>query len=161
MSVTSVERDEEALTLTVVADFAATLEEVWQLWADPRKLEKWWGPPTYPVTVESHELVPGGDVAYYMTGPRGEKNHGWWKITTVNPPISLEFRNGFADHNGDPVSDLPVTTVRMRLFAYSGGTRMELLTHFDSQEHLDQLIAMGMQEGLTIAVGQMDALLNG
>jgi uncharacterized protein YndB with AHSA1/START domain len=159
MSVTSVERDDEALTLTVIADFAATVEEVWQLWADPRKLEIWWGPPTYPVTVETHELSPGGEVAYYMTSPRGDQNRGWWKIIAASPPTSLEFRNGFADHNGDPVSDLPVTTVKVRLFEHSGGTRMELVTHFDSREHLEQLIAMGMQEGLILSVGQMDALL--
>jgi uncharacterized protein YndB with AHSA1/START domain len=159
MSVTRVERDIEALTLTLIADFEAKVEEVWQLWADPRKLEQWWGPPGYPATFESHDLSPGGDAAYYMTSPRGEKQHGWWKITTVDPPTSLEFKNGFADHNGDPVSDLPTSTVNMRLFEYSGGTRMELRTHFDSREQLDQLIAMGMQEGLTVSVGQMDALL--
>jgi uncharacterized protein YndB with AHSA1/START domain len=159
MSVTRVERDIEALKLTLIAEFEAEVEEVWQLWADPRKLEKWWGPPAYPVTVETHALVPGGAVTYIMTSPRGDEQRGWWKITSVNPPHSLEFRNGFADHNGDPVQDLPATTVKVRLVGQPGGTRMELVTYFDSREHLDQLTAMGMQDGLTLTVGQMDALL--
>ena len=44
MSVTSVEKDPESLTMTVTADLDATVERAWQLWADPRQFEQWWGP---------------------------------------------------------------------------------------------------------------------
>ena len=47
MTVTAVRKDAEALTLTLDAEFEAPAERVWQLWADPRQLERWWGPPTY------------------------------------------------------------------------------------------------------------------
>src|SRR5690606_434306 len=47
MSVTDVRKDPEALTMTVTCEFAATPERVWRLWADPRQLERWWGPPEY------------------------------------------------------------------------------------------------------------------
>ena len=48
------------------------IARVWALWADPRKLERWWGPPTFPATVLEHDLRPGGKVSYYMTSPEGE-----------------------------------------------------------------------------------------
>ncbi|HEX7051742.1 MAG TPA: SRPBCC domain-containing protein [Longimicrobiales bacterium] len=48
MSVTAVRKDPAALTMTLDAEFDASAERVWQLWADPRQLERWWGPPTYP-----------------------------------------------------------------------------------------------------------------
>ena len=51
MTVTNVHKDPEALTMTITAEFDAPVERVWQLWADPRQLERWWGPPTYPATV--------------------------------------------------------------------------------------------------------------
>jgi len=51
MTVTSVDKDLDDLTLTLTADFDAPIERVWELWADPRKLERWWGPPEYPATV--------------------------------------------------------------------------------------------------------------
>lgn len=159
MSVTSVEKDTENLTLTLIADFQATVDQVWQLWADPRQLEKWWGPPTYPATVKVHELNPGGSVTYFMTGPEGDRHRGWWTMTTVDPPKSLSFVDGFADDQGVPVDTMPSMTVEMRLFDHSGGTRMEMQSHFESREQLDQLIEMGMQEGLTLSVGQMDGLL--
>jgi uncharacterized protein YndB with AHSA1/START domain len=58
MSVTSVEKDVDNLTLTLLADFDAPPTQVWQLWANPRQLERWWGPPTHPATVEQHDLTP-------------------------------------------------------------------------------------------------------
>ena len=45
VAVTSVDTDYDNLTTTLVADFDAPIDEVWELWADPRKLERWWGPP--------------------------------------------------------------------------------------------------------------------
>lgn len=159
MSVTSVDKDFDALTLTVVADFDAPTERVWELWADPRLLERWWGPPTHPATVIDHDLTAGGEVAYYMTSPEGEKYRGWWRFTAVNPKESLEFLDGFADADGKPVDDMPVNTVRMQLSPYGGGTRMELKSVFDTREQMDQMIGMGMAEGLELAVGQIDALL--
>jgi uncharacterized protein YndB with AHSA1/START domain len=159
MSVTSIDKDLDKLTLTLVADFAAPRERVWELWADPRKLERWWGPPTYPATVEKHDLAPGGEVTYFMTGPEGDKHYGWWRVTSVNAPTSLEFTDGFADQDGTPSADMPSTSVRMKLTAHDGGTRMVLRSVFDSVEQMEQMVSMGMVEGLQEAVGQMDALL--
>ena len=159
MSVTSVEKDFDTLTLTLIADFSAPIERVWELWADPRKLERWWGPPTYPATVEQHDLTPGGDVTYLMTGPEGDKHRGWWRVTAVDPPRSLEFTDGFADQDGTPIADMPVSTVRMRLTEHDGGARMELRSIFNTREEMEQLANMGMEEGLRESVGQMDALL--
>jgi uncharacterized protein YndB with AHSA1/START domain len=54
---------------------------------------------------------------------------------------------------------MPVSTVQLRLTERAGGTRMELRSSFESREQMDQLLAMGMDEGLRQSVGQMDALL--
>jgi uncharacterized protein YndB with AHSA1/START domain len=159
MSITSIDKDFDNLTLTLVADFDAPIDRVWQLWADPRLLERWWGPPTYPATMEQHDLTPGAEVTYYMTGPDGQKHRGWWRVTSVDPPRSLEFTDGFADQDGTPVDDMPISTVHMQLTEHDGRTRMELRSTFESREQMQQLIDMGTAEGLQQAVGQMDALL--
>jgi uncharacterized protein YndB with AHSA1/START domain len=159
MSITSADKDFDNLTFTLVADFDAPAERVWQLWADPRQLERWWGPPTYPATVEEHDLTPGGDVTYFMTGPEGDKTRGCWRITAVNPPKSLEFTDSFADSDGTPIAEMPTTTTQVALTEHGGGTRMELRATFDSREHMEQLVNMGMAEGLQQAVSRMDALL--
>jgi uncharacterized protein YndB with AHSA1/START domain len=161
MSVTSVEKDFDHLTLTVVADFDAPLERVWELWADPRQLERWWGPPMYPATVEEHDLTPGGQVTYSMIGPDGERHRGWWRVTAVEPARSLSFIDGFADENGNPVTDMPTTRVEVRLAERDGGTRMEVRTVFDSREQMQQLIDTGLAEGRAQAIGQMDDVIAG
>ena len=160
MTVTSVYKDPNTRTMTITAEFAAPIDRVWQLWADPRKLERWWGPPTYPATVVDHDVRAGGQVTYFMTGPEGDQHHGWWRVIAVDPPRSLDFEDGFADDTGQPNPDLPVTLTRVDLVDRSdGGTRMSIAATFPSLEAMERLVAMGMEEGLTLALGQMDALL--
>src|SRR4029079_15473764 len=128
MPVTDVQQDLDNLTLTVTADFAAPVARIWQVYADPRQLEKVWGPPTYPATVVDHDLAPGGRVTYDMTGPEGDLHHGWWELTAANPPSSLEFVDGFADESGTPNPDLPTMTVRASLADLGHGrTRMTIV----------------------------------
>jgi len=159
LSIVSVEKDFEGLALVLVADFDAPIERVWELWADPRQLERWWGPPTHPATVEKHDLAAGGEVTYVMTGPGGEQSRGWWRITSVAPPTSLEFTDGFANRDGTPNADTPTTEVRMRLTEQGRGTRMELRFAFASSEHMQRLERWGAFEVFPQSVGQMDALL--
>ena len=159
MTVTSIEKDVESRTLTLIADFEASPEQVWELWADPRKLERWWGPPMYPATFEQHDLSPGGTASYFMTGPDGDTSHGWWEVTAVDPPKALELVDGFADEQGNRSTEMPILTMRMELSERAGGTRMEIRSVFESAEDMERLDGMGMSEGLREAVGQMDALL--
>jgi uncharacterized protein YndB with AHSA1/START domain len=159
MPVVSSHKDVDALTLTFVAEFDATVERVWQLWEDPRQLERWWGPPTWPATFERHEFVAGGRSLYYMTGPDGEKARGWWKITAIDPPQRFEFDDGFADENGEPETSMEATHGVVTLEDVGGRTRMTSVSQFVSTEQLEQLSAMGMEEGMREAMGQIDAVL--
>ncbi len=162
MTVTSVEKDPQALTMTITAHYDAPRQRVWQIWADPRQLERWWGPPTYPATVSTHELTPGGRVAYSMTGPEGDTHHGYWEVTTVQPPESLEFLDGFSDAAGVPNPDMPTNITRVALTEEPDGrTRMRIETVFPDVETMHKLMEMGMEEGMTLAMGQIDGVLAG
>jgi uncharacterized protein YndB with AHSA1/START domain len=160
MTVTAVRKDLDALTMTLDAEFEASPERVWQLWADPRQLERWWGPPTYPATVTSHDLRTGGRVEYHMTGPTGDQPKGYWEILETDPPRRLVFRDGFANADGSPNSDLPLNDVWVTIAeAGEGRTRMSIESRFPDTAAMEQLLAFGMEEGLTEAVGQIDAIL--
>jgi uncharacterized protein YndB with AHSA1/START domain len=149
VSVVSVEKDYDRLRLTLIAEFDAPIEAVWELWADPRRLERWWGPPSHPATVHRHELSVGGEVTYSMAGAGG----GWWRVTAVDAPRALDFTDGWASGDG------PTTDVRVRLDERDGGTRMELRFTFASDEHMDQVQRAGAFEVFPQSVAQMDALL--
>ncbi len=159
MTVTRVDKDFDTLTLTLVAEFDTSVEHVWELWADPRKLERWWGPPGCPATVEEHDLTAGGAVRYSMALPDGGTSRGWWRVTSIDPPTSLEFTDGWSDADGTPNTEMPTNEVQIRLIEREGGTRMEMRSVFGSMEHMEQVLRMGAAEGLQQSVGQMDALL--
>ncbi|GAA5188977.1 SRPBCC domain-containing protein [Arthrobacter gyeryongensis] len=160
MTVISSTKNPEALSLTLVAEFDASAEQVWQIWEDPRQLERWWGPPTWPATFEQYEFEPGGMASYYMTGPDGEKPRGWWRITSVEAPNRLEFDDGFADENGAPVEEIGAGHATVTLEEIGDRTRMTILSTFESEEQMKMMIDMGMEEGMKEAAGQIDALLS-
>lgn len=161
MTVISSTTNPEALTLTLVAEFDASVNRVWQVWEDPRQLERWWGPPTWPATFHQHDLAVGAESRYYMTGPDGDRAHAWWRITSVDAPRRIEFDNGFGDDVGEPIDDEQTTRGIVTLDdREQGGTRMSIAFSFSSVDVLDRLMAMGMQEGLGQAVGQIDAILS-
>jgi uncharacterized protein YndB with AHSA1/START domain len=160
MTVTAIHKDPAKLTMTLDAEFAASAERVWQLWADPRQLERWWGPPTYPATVTSHDFRVGGRVEYHMTGPEGDQPRGYWQLVEIDPPRRLVFRDGFANADGTPNTDLPLGEARVTITELGGGrTRMSIESIFPDAAAMEQVLAMGMEQGLTEAVGQIDAIL--
>jgi uncharacterized protein YndB with AHSA1/START domain len=159
LSIVKVEKDVDTLSLLLIAEFEFPVERVWELWSDPRQLERWWGPPGYPATFEEHDLSPGGESAYFMTGPGGEKARGWWRVTSVHPPSALEFTDGFALQDGAPNPTTPTTDAKVRLTETDGVTRMELRFVFSSPEHMEQLERVGAFEVFPQSVVQMDAVL--
>ena len=160
MTLTAVRRDPATQSMTTTAEFAAAPERVWELWADPRQLERWWGPPSWPATFTAHDLRAGGRVEYHMTGPTGDKPKGYWDVIEVEPPNSIAFRDGFANDDGTPNTELPSTESRIAIVAIGDGrTRMSIVSIFASVEAMEQLLAMGMEVGLSQAVGQIDAIL--
>jgi uncharacterized protein YndB with AHSA1/START domain len=162
MTVTAVRKDADTLTMTLDAEFDASPERVWQLWADPRQLERWWGPPTYPATVTSHDLRPGGRVEYHMTGPAGDQPRGYWEIVEADAPRRLAFRDGFANADGTPNSDMPLNEMLVTIAQIGDGrTRMTIQSTLPDAAAMEQLLGMGMEEGLKQAVGQIDAILAG
>ena len=160
MTVTAVHKDPETLTLTLTAEFDASPERIWDLWADPRQLERWWGPPTYPATFTAHDLAPGSHVEYHMTGPTGDQPRGFWDIVEAEPPRRLVFVDGFAHDDGTPNDDFPRNEGRVTIEPIDAGrTRMSIESHFPSADAMERYLGMGMEEGLTEAVGQIDAIL--
>jgi len=160
MTVTAVHKDADALTMTIDGEFDASPDRVWQLWSDPRQLERWWGPPTYPATFTKHDLAPGSRVEYHMTGPEGDQPKGYWDILETEPPHRLVVRDGFANDDGTPNDDFPTGEMRVTIEqAGAGRTRMSIVSIFPSTEAMEQVLAMGQEQGMIEAMGQIDAIL--
>lgn len=159
MTVISSTKDPASLTLTLVAEFDADPGRVWEVWEDPRKLERWWGPPEFPATFTRHDFAPGGESRYHMTGPAGETPRGWWRIEAMDKPRSIDFANGLAGEDGEPAPGIDPMPSRVLFEATPAGTRMTVVTQFTGVEQMETMLGMGMQDGMSAALAQIDALL--
>ena len=159
MPITSVTKDTDALTMTVVSDFSVPVQRLWDAHADPRQLEKFWGPADWPATFTRHDFYPGGRSHYWMTGPDGTRAAGYWEYLAMDPGHSFEVTDGFADEHGTPDPEMPMLRMTLTFEGTDTGSRLTTTTWFNSQEDYQQLLEMGMEEGMTSAMGQMDGVL--
>jgi uncharacterized protein YndB with AHSA1/START domain len=159
MPIVEVRKDPEALTMTVVAQFAAPVARVWAAYADPRQLERFWGPPQWPATFVRHDFKVGGRSEYFMSGPNGEKSSGYFEFLKIEAPHMFEVKDGFLGTDGKPAPGMPSMRMRFTFEPHDGGTRMVTLTSFPSAEALEQLLGMGMEEGMRAAMSQIDGIL--
>ncbi len=159
MPITTVQQDPEALTLTVVGDFPVSRQRLWEAWLDPRQLERFWGPPTWPATFTRHEVFPGGRSDYVMTGPDGSTAAGYWEFVAVDPGRSFEVLDGFADAAGTADDSLPRTRMTITFTETDTGSAFTAVSRFASLAELEQLVGMGMVEGMNAALAQLDDVL--
>jgi uncharacterized protein YndB with AHSA1/START domain len=145
--------------MTVVAEFTAPVARLWDAYADPRQLEKFWGPDGWPATFSRHDFNAGGLSHYYMTGPDGEQFHGLWEYVAVEPHKSVTFYDKFAVEPGVENTEMPALHCVFAFEATDNGSRVTALTTFPSIEALEQLAEMGMEEGLRSGMAHMDDVL--
>ncbi len=162
MSVTHVKKDAESLTMTVTAELDATVERVWQLWADPHQFEQWWGPVDFPATVVEHDLRAGGRITFFMMGPEGERHDSTWEVLVADAPRHLELRDADVDEVGRPNDGNAMTVMIITIDEQDvGGVVMAIRTHFDSLEGMEEVLAMGIEEGMCAVFSQIETVLAG
>ncbi len=159
MPVTSVDSDAAALTLTVIADYPVPVERLWEAYSDPRQLERFLGPEEWPATFTRHDMAVGGQSHYYMTGPDGTQSRGYWRFLEIEPQRKLVLVDGFSGEDGAPNPELPTMRTTIAFSATANGSRFELVCVFPSVEAMEQLVEMGMMEGMRSAMSQIDTVV--
>ena len=154
MTVTDVRRDATALTMTITSEFDAPVETAWTLWANPRLLEQWWGPPTWPIDYCTVDLRVGGAWHYRMRGPAGEEGWGKGVYRGIMPSSRLVYSDYFSDEDG---TEIPPEAIAEIDFVDRGGTTLvRNKTIFASGEHRQQVLGMGVVEGMSETMDRLD-----
>jgi uncharacterized protein YndB with AHSA1/START domain len=159
MPITDVFSDANALTLTVIADYPVPVTRLWEAYADPRQLERFWGPVQWPATFTRHDMAVGGRSHYYMTGPDGQQSRGWFKYLAIEPYQRIELEDGFSNEHDEPNPDMPSMRMVFTFESTATGSRFTSVTTFGSLAVMEQLVQMGMMEGMRSAMGQIDTVL--
>ena len=137
-----------------MGDYPVSQQRLWDAFADPRQLERFWGPPFAPSTFTRHDFTVGGRSEYFLSLPDGGKWSGSWKFTAVNPISSFEARDG--EDNAED-ENMPAS-MKFTFETTPAGSRMTCVTKFSSLEAMEQS-ATGMEEGMRAAMPQLDAIL--
>ena len=100
---------------------------------------------------------PPSRVEYHMTGPDGEQYGGYWRPSRLTRPTGPSSARVSANGDGTPNNDLPLDSARAAsalMRSTAGSTRMSIDIVFPSAEAMEQVLAMGTQEGMTFPLAR-------
>jgi uncharacterized protein YndB with AHSA1/START domain len=159
MPITDVLPNAQELTLTIIADYPVSVKRLWDAYADPRQIERFWGPKEWPATFTRHDMAVGGESHYHMAGPDGTISRGRFRFLEVTPPRRFVVEDVFADDTGAANPEMPSMHMVFRFDGTPTGSRVASVTTFPSLESMEQLMAMGMMDGMRSAMSQIDDAL--
>jgi uncharacterized protein YndB with AHSA1/START domain len=159
MNQTVINKDLPNKKLNITRQFNAPLEKVWQAWTEPELLDKWWAPKPWKAVTKSMNFKNDGLWLYKMTGPDG--NGQWCRvdIKTVDAPNGFTSVATFCDEDGNIQSGFPPMYWNNKFYADGARTRYEAEVIFDNLVDLEQIVAMGFEQGFTMGLGNLDDLL--
>lgn len=151
--------NKENNTIYIIREFAAELGLVWNAWTRPELLDQWWAPKPYHTETKILDLRIDGMWLYAMVSPENEKI--WCKADykTVEINKQLSWLDAFCDENGNENTIKPRSLWTTNFTEENGITTVKATLKHDKLEEMEQMIAMGFKEGLTMALGNLDELL--
>ena len=151
--------NKETSTIHIKREFNANLELVWQAWTSPELLDQWWAPKPYHIETKVLDLRVGGMWLYAMVRPEDEKM--WCKADykAIEANKLLSWLDAFCDENGIENTLKPRSLWINNFSETHGITTVDMTLKHDKLEDIEQMIEMGFKEGLTMALGNLDELL--
>jgi uncharacterized protein YndB with AHSA1/START domain len=108
-----------------VRTFHGAREALWQAFADPAQLARWWGPKGFTNTIEAFDLRPGGAWRIVLHAPGGANFVNEKTFLEVVPTERVVFRHE------QPMHSFQMT---IRFDAHPPGTRVTWHLLFDRAE---------------------------
>ncbi|WP_293307394.1 SRPBCC family protein [Pedobacter sp. UBA5917] len=136
--------------------FDAPLANVWKAWTDSEILDQWWAPYPYRAVTKTMDFREGGFWLYQMLGPEGD---GLWckeNFKTIEEQLRITNAVSFCDEDGKENVDFPTMHWKKEFTAAGETTVVDVEISYDSIEDMNMFIQMGMQEGFTAGLDNLD-----
>ena len=148
----------DAKTITVERAFAAMLDTVWAAWTKADILCNWWAPKPYQCVITALDFRAGGQWHFKMTGPNGEEGWSLARYEEIQAPERIVYVDSFSDADRNIVPPESRVTVE---FVDRGPkkTLLRMQSVYASNDARDQVIAMGVEQGVGISFDQLEAYL--
>ncbi|MBX3049712.1 MAG: SRPBCC domain-containing protein [Anaerolineales bacterium] len=143
----------EGAELYLERTFAAPRELVWAAFTECEHLKHWWGPHGWDLTHCEMDFRPGGRWHYMMSGPGedGKPMESWGlaEYEAISAPDSFMYKDAFSDSDGNKTVNMPVADITNEFIEVEGGTKVVSRTVYPAAEHLQTIIEMGVEQGIT------------
>jgi len=152
-------KDLQNKKINVVRSFDASLEQVWKAWTTSEILDQWWAPKPYRAETKTMDFREGGYWLYQMIGPQGDNS--WCKESYETIVLQKRIINAvnFCDEAGQITAAFPTMHWKKEFSAGNGDTTVSVEITFDKEADMEMIIGMGMQEGFTAALENLDQYL--
>jgi uncharacterized protein YndB with AHSA1/START domain len=156
----------EGKTLVIERVVNAPKELVFKCFSESEHLANWWGPQGWETKNYTFEFKPGGVWHYCMTCT--DKNQGEFfgmescgiaVYEEIDAPNKIVYKDSFADKEGNVNDSMPSMIVTMEFVEYEGKTKIISSTEFVSEEALQQVVDMGVEQGYASQLERLDTLL--
>lgn len=156
MDKTIVTKKPETNQLVFERTFAAPRERVFGAFTSAEALAKWWGPRGWKTTTKEMNFEPGGRWHYGMKCIDesqgeffGQESWGLAIYETIDQPNGFSYTDYFSDESAVINQQMPTTKTEMSFEEIDGTTKLRGVTTCENREAYDQLVSMGMIEGLS------------
>ncbi|HLO99595.1 MAG TPA: SRPBCC domain-containing protein [Fimbriimonas sp.] len=154
-------------TLRMERVFPASGHNLWQAYADPAVLGQWFSPKGWDTEVYQHDFVEGGEFVYAMKCVDeaqdwfGQKSCGKMVFGKISPETTFEYRDFFTDEEGVVNEDMPSSHTQVTITELGPNeSKLTVETTYASAEALQQVLAMGMEEGYGQTLDKLESLLS-
>jgi uncharacterized protein YndB with AHSA1/START domain len=151
--------DKEKNTLTIRREFAADRKLVWDAYTKSEILNQWFAPKPFTTKTKSMSFREGGYWLYAMIDPAGPEYWGRMDYEKIRPIDQYSGLDAFSDENGNINTELPRAHWLVSFSDLGENTLVETVVTYNSLNDLEQVINMGMKDGLTSTMEKLDELL--
>ncbi len=149
----------ETKTVTIIREFAAGRDLVWEAWTNPEIIDQWWAPAPLTSRTESMDFKIGGRRLYVMITPQGDR-WGAQDFTAINPKDNFCFVSSFTDENGNPNPQFGTSDWIVNFNGDGNNTTVNIVIKRDNLEELEALIEAGFKTGFISALENLEQYLN-
>ena len=151
--------DKEKNSITIKRKFAAKRQLVWDCYTKSELLDQWFAPKPLTTKTRFMDFSEGGHWLYAMVEPNGQEYWGRMDYQTIHPVDNYTSLDGFCDYTGALNPELPRAKWNVTFSDVATHTLVATVVSYTSSDALQQVIKMGLKEGLTSTLERLDELL--
>lgn len=151
--------DKEQKTMTIKREYDAKRQLVWDCHTKSELLDQWFAPKPLTTKTKHMDFREGGHWHYAMIDPSGQEYWGRMDYQKIRPIDTYTALDGFSDATGALNPNLPRGEWNVAFTEKGNRTLVHAIVAYPTADAIQQVIDMGMKDGMTSTMERLDELL--